>query len=169
MHDRNQHGKTAICAFYWGGVNGELNKGYTFLNITIMLGNGAELVADPNLSLPRINRISDFPYIKSWNHRVSVLAGRSITQLCRLAFSTHFPISLPYGGLHQHIPVPQFWDSPSCSLVKYISHFAFSLVAHTSMEKLNSPFNSSKVCCGVAHKSVSLVNIPLFFMSMTAS
>ena len=51
------------------------------LNTTIILGNGAEFLLSPNFNLPRINLISALPYIKSWNHFVSVLAGSNITTL----------------------------------------------------------------------------------------
>lgn len=122
----------------------------------------------PNFRRPAIKRISLIPYMYRWNHRVSVLAGSSMTTVAPFsadsaAFCTHFPISRPYGGLHQHTPAHSC-TSPSSSGVKYRAHFAFSGIAQTSVSNANSSFSSSKKPCGVAHKSVSLENIKSLFM-----
>ena len=123
----------------------------------------------PNFRRPAIKRISLIPYMYRWNHRVSVLAGSNMTTVAPFsadsaAFCTHFPISRPYGGLHQHTP-SHSCTSPSSSGVKYRAHFAFSGIAQTSVSNANSSFSSSKKPCGVAHKSVSLENIKSLFMS----
>ena len=123
----------------------------------------------PNFRRPAIKRTSLIPYMYRWNHRVSVLAGSNMTTVAPFsadsaAFCTHFPISRPYGGLHQHTPT-HFCTSPSSSGVKYRAHFAFSGIAQTSVSNANSSFSSSKKPCGVAHKSVALENIKSLFMS----
>ena len=122
----------------------------------------------PNFSRPAIKRISRIPYMYRWNQRVSVLAGSSITTVAPIfadsaAFWTHFPISRPYGGLHQQTPVHSC-SSPSSSGVKYRAHFAFSGSAHTSVSNVNSSFNASKKAGGVAHWSVLLENIKSLFI-----
>lgn len=65
-----------------------------------MLGNGAALVAWPNLSRPLRKRTSarGLPWMWSWNQRVSVRAGSSQTQTSApllAAFATHLPMTRP--------------------------------------------------------------------------
>ena len=107
---------------------------------------------------------------------MSVLAGISITHMvsgfCASSwhFFTHAAMALPYGGLQNTLCPPQSCFSPSSSAVKYFGHLWFSALAQGSSVKWNSRSNSSKNACGVAHRSVVLLNTPavsrLFLVSV---
>ena len=88
-------------------------------------------------------------------------------------FFTHAAMALPYGGLQNTLCPPQSCFSPSSSAVKYFGHLWFSALAQGSSVKWNSRSNSSKNACGVAHRSVVLLNTPavsrLFLVSVILS
>ena len=69
----------------------------------------------------------------------------------------------------KYCPPPQGCDKPSCSLVKNLSHFAFSGVAQGSRVKPNSALSSSNSLRGVAHSSELLVKSPLFNITFASN
>ena len=73
-------------------------------------------------------------------------------------------------GIAEDAVPPQLWRRPSSSMVKNLRHFAFSGVAQGSSVKWNSASNWSKNACGVAHRSVVLLNSPFvsrLFLSLS--
>lgn len=78
--------------------------------MTIADGNGAALLAPPNLNRPRSSRTSDARMTYRCHHFVSVRAGRRQQTVAPLladsyALCTQRPMCRPYGGFIQHTPV----------------------------------------------------------------